>query len=43
MSDLDLEKEKELVKRAQQNEPEAFSELYEINYPKIFGYVLGRI
>ena len=38
---LDLGKEKELVKRAQK-EPEAFSELYDLNYSKIFGYVLKR-
>lgn len=41
--DFYLEKEKELVKQAQQNEPEAFSELYEMNYSKIFGYVLKRV
>lgn len=39
---MDLELEKELVKRAQK-EPEAFSELYELNYSKIFGYVLKRV
>ncbi len=36
-----LKKEKELVKRAQK-EPEAFSELYDQNYSKIFGYTLKR-
>lgn len=38
----DLEKEKELVKRAQK-EPEAFSKLYELNYSRIFGYILKRV
>ena len=37
-----LKEEKELVKRAQK-EPEAFSELYNSNYSKIFGYVLKRV
>ena len=40
--DEDLEKEKELIKRAQ-NDPQAFSELYDQNYSKIFGYVLKRV
>ncbi len=40
--DEDLEKEKELIKRAQ-NDPQAFSELYNQNYSKIFGYVLKRV
>ena len=39
---MNLELEKELVKRAQ-NEPEAFSELYDLNYSKIFGYILRRV
>ncbi len=36
-----LENEKELVKRAQHNR-EAFGELYEINYRRIFNYALKR-
>ncbi|MFH1968422.1 MAG: sigma-70 family RNA polymerase sigma factor [bacterium] len=39
---MDLKAEKELVKRAQ-NDPDAFSELYEANYSKIFGYILKRV
>lgn len=38
----DLKKEKKLVKRAQKDSG-AFSELYETNYPKIFGYILKRV
>jgi RNA polymerase sigma-70 factor (ECF subfamily) len=38
---MDLEAEKKLVKKAQQD-PEAFSLLYEDNYSKIFNYVLKR-
>lgn len=37
----ELKKEKELVKLAQK-EPEVFSQLYEENYSKIFGYILKR-
>jgi len=37
----ELSWEKELVRRAQK-EPESFSQLYELNYSKIFGYVLKR-
>jgi len=39
---MNLELEKEMVRRAQK-EPGAFSELYEYNYSKIFGYVLKRV
>ena len=38
---MDLELEEELVKRAQ-NDLEAFGELYDQYYPKIFGYILKR-
>lgn len=38
---MDLEREKELVERAK-NDTEAFGELYEQYYSKIFGYVLRR-
>ena len=38
---MDLEQEKELVERAQ-NDTEAFGELYDQYYPQIFGYVLRR-
>lgn len=38
---MDLEEEKKLVERAKK-EPEAFAELYEANYSKIFNYVLKR-
>ena len=38
---MDLEQEKELVGRAK-NDTEAFSELYDQYYSKIFGYVLRR-
>ncbi|MCL0063891.1 RNA polymerase sigma factor [Dehalococcoidia bacterium] len=38
---MDLEQEKELVERAR-NDAEAFGELYDQYYPKIFGYVLRR-
>jgi len=37
----ELKKEKDLVKRAQKD-PAAFSQLYEENYSKIFGYILKR-
>jgi len=39
---MDLNLEQGLVKKAQKN-PEAFSQLYEDNYPKIFGYILNRV
>jgi len=39
---MDLEKEKELIKKAQK-EPEVFSELYNQYYSKIFGYALKRV
>jgi RNA polymerase sigma-70 factor (ECF subfamily) len=38
---MDLSEEKELVKQAQKN-ADAFAELYDQYYPKIFGYVLRR-
>ncbi|HBR10595.1 TPA: hypothetical protein DD712_05045 [Candidatus Acetothermia bacterium] len=38
---MDLKQEKELVERAR-NDTEAFGELYDRYYPKIFGYVLRR-
>jgi len=38
---MDLEQEKELVERAK-NDAEAFGELYDQYYSKIFGYVLRR-
>lgn len=39
---MNLENEKELVERAKKD-PEAFSEIYEFYYPKIFGYILKRV
>ncbi len=36
------ESEKDLIRRAQKD-PEAFGELYEQNYVRIFGYILRRI
>jgi len=39
---MDLESEKQLVKKAQKD-PEVFSLLYEENYPKIFSYILNRV
>jgi len=39
--DMDLSEEKKLVRQAQKS-PDAFAELYEQYYPKIFGYVLRR-
>jgi RNA polymerase sigma-70 factor (ECF subfamily) len=38
---MDLSKEKELVRQAQKA-PDAFAQLYDRYYPKIFGYVLRR-
>jgi len=38
---MDLSEEKELVRQAQKA-PDAFAELYDQYYPKIFGYVLRR-
>jgi RNA polymerase sigma-70 factor (ECF subfamily) len=38
---MDLSEEKELVRQAQKD-PDAFAELYDQYYPKIFGYVLRR-
>ena len=41
LANMDLSEEKELVRQAQKA-PDAFAELYEHYYPKIFGYVLRR-
>jgi RNA polymerase sigma-70 factor (ECF subfamily) len=38
---MDLSEEKELVRQAQKS-PDAFVQLYDLYYPKIFGYVLRR-
>jgi RNA polymerase sigma-70 factor (ECF subfamily) len=38
---MDLNEEKELVRQAQ-NTPDAFAQLYDLYYPKIFGYILRR-
>jgi len=38
---MDLEREKELVERAKRD-TEAFAELYDHYYPRLFGYVLRR-
>ena len=38
---MDLSEEKELVRQAQKDS-DAFAELYDLYYPKIFGYVLRR-
>jgi RNA polymerase sigma-70 factor (ECF subfamily) len=38
---MDLSEEKELVRQAQKD-PDAFAELYDQYYPKIFGYILRR-
>jgi len=38
---MDLSQEKELVRQAQKA-PDAFAELYDQYYPKIFGYILRR-
>jgi RNA polymerase sigma-70 factor (ECF subfamily) len=38
---MDLEQERELVRQAQKD-PDAFAALYDVYYPKIFGYVLRR-
>lgn len=38
---MDLNEEKELIRRAQRD-PEAFGQIYDQYYPKIFGYVLKR-
>ena len=39
---MDLDKEKELIKKAQKD-PEAFTQLYDEYYSQIFGYVLKRV
>jgi RNA polymerase sigma-70 factor (ECF subfamily) len=41
LDDMDLNEERELVRQAQKA-PDAFAELYDQYYPKIFGYVLRR-
>jgi RNA polymerase sigma-70 factor (ECF subfamily) len=41
LANMDLSEEKELVRQAQKA-PDAFAELYDMYYPKIFGYVLRR-
>jgi RNA polymerase sigma-70 factor (ECF subfamily) len=41
-ADMDLSEEKELVTQAQKS-PDAFAKLYDQYYPKIFGYVLGKL
>ncbi len=38
---MDLREEKELVRQAQKS-PDAFARIYDLYYPKIFGYVLRR-
>jgi RNA polymerase sigma-70 factor (ECF subfamily) len=38
---MDLSEEKELIRRAQRT-PDAFAELYDQYYPRIFGYILRR-
>ena len=38
---MDLEQEKDLVERARKD-AEAFGELYDLYYPKVFGYILRR-
>lgn len=38
---MDLDEERDLIRRAQKD-PDAFAELYDCNYLKIFGYVLRR-
>jgi RNA polymerase sigma-70 factor (ECF subfamily) len=41
LANMDLSEERELVRQAQKA-PDAFAELYDQYYPKIFGYVLRR-
>jgi RNA polymerase sigma-70 factor (ECF subfamily) len=41
LANMDLDEERELVRQAQKS-PDAFAELYDQYYPKIFGYVLRR-
>jgi len=41
LANMDLNEERELVRQAQKS-PDAFAELYDQYYPKIFGYVLRR-
>ena len=41
LNDMDLREEKELVRQAQES-PDAFAQLYDQYYPRIFGYVLRR-
>lgn len=40
--ELNLSQEKELVNKAKKD-PSAFSRLYDLNYPKIFGFALKRV
>jgi RNA polymerase sigma-70 factor (ECF subfamily) len=40
-SDMDLSEERDLVRRAQRS-PDAFAELYERHYSRVFGYCLRR-
>jgi len=39
---VNLNEEKELIEKAKKD-PEAFGEIYDENYPKIFGYILKRV
>jgi RNA polymerase sigma-70 factor (ECF subfamily) len=41
LANMDLDEERELVRQAQKS-PDAFAELYDQYYPRIFGYVLRR-
>jgi len=41
LANMDLNQERELVRQAQKT-PDAFAELYDLYYPKIFGYILRR-
>jgi len=41
LANMDLNQERELVRQAQKA-PDAFARLYDLYYPKIFGYVLRR-
>ena len=41
LANMDLNQERELVRQAQKS-PDAFAELYDQYYPRIFGYVLRR-
>jgi len=39
---MDLERERKLVEKAKKD-PQAFAELYDFYYPRIFGYILKRV